>query len=122
MNDDTFNLDVLLRRNVPVRQIDAGEKIFLEHDIGREMYVVVSGRVDVLTYGKVLEQIGPGGIFGEMALVDDGPRSAAALAAEATEVVVIDENMFAVLLREEPGFAIAVMRVLAKRLRRREHT
>lgn len=122
MNDDTFNLDVLLRRSVPVRQIDAGEKIFLEHEIGSEMYVVVSGRVDVLTYGKVLEQIGRGGIFGEMALIDEGPRSAAALAAESTEVVVIGRDLFAALVREEPGFAMAVMRVLAKRLRRREHT
>ena len=118
--DDTFNLDSLLRRNVPIRRFDAGETVFLEHDIGREMFVVVSGRVDVLTYGKVLELVGPGGLFGEMALIDEGPRSAAALAAEPSEVVVIDEKMFAALVREEPGFAIAVMRVLTKRLRRRD--
>ena len=117
--DDTFNLDVLLRRSVPVRQVDAGEKIFLEHETGNEMFVVVSGRIDVLTFGRVLEQVGPGGIFGEMALIDEGPRSAAALAAEPSEVVVIDRDLFAVLVREEPGFALTVMRTLAARLRRR---
>ena len=117
--DDTFNLDVLLRRSVPVRPIEAGEKLFLEHETGNEMYVVVSGRIDVLTYGRVLEQIGPGGIFGEMAVIDDGTRSAAALAAEASEVIAIDRAMLSVLIREEPGFAREVMRVLARRLRRR---
>jgi CRP/FNR family transcriptional regulator, cyclic AMP receptor protein len=117
--DDTFNLDVLLRRSVPVRQIDAGEKIFLEHETGTEMYMVVSGRIDVLTYGRVLEHVGPGGMFGELALIDEGPRSAAALAAEPSEVVVIGKDLFALLVREEPGFALAVMRALAARLRHR---
>jgi CRP/FNR family transcriptional regulator, cyclic AMP receptor protein len=118
--DDTFSLDSLLRRNVPIRRLDAGETVFLEHDIGREMYVVVSGRIDVLTYGRVLEHVGLGGLFGEMALIDAGPRSAAALAAEPSEVVVIDGGMFGALVREEPGFAMAVMSTLVRRLRRRE--
>ncbi len=117
--DQRFELGNLLQRNVPVRQIEAGEKIFLEHETGNEMYVVVSGRIDVLTFGRVLEQVGPGGMFGEMALIDEGPRSAAALAAEASEVVVIDRDLFAALVREEPGFALSIMRVLAARLRRR---
>ena len=47
------------------------------------MYVVRSGAVDVITFGKVLERIGPGGMFGEMALIDDAPRAAAALASVA---------------------------------------
>ncbi len=115
----SFDIDIILRRSVPVRPIEAGEKIFLEHETGNEMYVVVSGRIDVLTFGRVLEQVGPGGMFGEMALIDEGTRSAAALAAEASEVVVIDRDLFAALVREEPGFALAVMRVLAQRLRRR---
>ncbi len=117
--DQRFELGNLLQRNVAVRLIDAGEKIFLEHETGSEMYIVVTGRVDVLTYGQVLEKVGPGGIFGEMALIDEGPRSAAAMAAEASEVIVIDRDMFAVLIKDEPGFALEVMRALARRLRRR---
>ncbi len=66
----------------------------------------------------MLESVGPGGIFGEMALIDGGPRSAAALAAEATEVAVIDKAAFHALVREEPAFALAIMRLLAERVRR----
>jgi CRP-like cAMP-binding protein len=118
MMDDRFDLECLIRRNVPLRRFDPGEKIFLEDDAGDCMYVVRSGHVDVITFGALLESVGPGGIFGEMALIDDGPRSAAALAAEATEVAVIDKETFHALLREEPAFALAIMRLLTKRIRR----
>ena len=74
--------------------------------------------VDVITFGSVLETVGPGGMFGEMALIDDGPRSAAALANEATEASAIDKTMFVQLVREEPEFALHVMRLLTERIRR----
>jgi CRP-like cAMP-binding protein len=103
---------------VPIQHFDAGEKIFLEDDSGGCMYVVQSGKVDVITFGSVLETVGPGGMFGEMALIDDGPRSAAALANEATEAAAIDKAMFVQLVREEPEFALHVMRLLTERIRR----
>ncbi len=115
--DEPFDLACLARRNVPVRRFDAGERIFLESDAGDYMYVVNTGKVDVITFGNVLESVGPGGIFGEMALIDGGPRSAAALAAEATEVAVIDKTTFQALVREEPAFAFAIMRLLTQRIR-----
>jgi CRP/FNR family transcriptional regulator, cyclic AMP receptor protein len=118
MSQAAFDLDLLARRSLPSRRFDAGERIFLEDDAGDCMYVVRSGRVDVITFGHVLETIGPGGAFGEMALIDAGARSAAALAAEATEVAVIDRTAFEALLRDEPGFALAIMRLLAGRIRR----
>ncbi len=99
-------------------KIPAGEKVFLEDDAGRAMYIVRSGRVDIITYGTVLENVGPGGIFGEMALIDDGPRSAAAIASEDTEVAAIDKGTFLELVRKHPEFALSVMRLLAVRLRR----
>lgn len=116
--DEPFDHACLTRRNVPVRRFDAGERIFLEDDAADCMYLVRSGTVDVITFGTVLESVGPGGMFGEMALIDGGPRSAAALAAEATEVALIDKETFHALLREEPAFALEVMRVLAQRIRR----
>ena len=117
----TYPLDLaLLSRYPPERRvIDAGEPVFFEHQAGAEMYVVVSGRLDVLSYGKVLETVGPGGIVGEMALIDEAPRSAAALAAEKSEVAVIPRALFLQLVQDEPAFALHVMRVLAARLRRR---
>ena len=114
-----FDPKSLPARNAPVRVIEAGEPVFFEHQQGDEMYAVLSGRIDVLTYGKVLEQVGPGGMFGEMALIDDGPRSAAALAAERSEVAVISRELFLTLIAEDPSFALHVMKVLAQRLRRR---
>ena len=115
--DEPFDLACLTCRNVPVRRFDAGERIFLEDDAGDCLFVVRSGKVDVITFGSVLESVGPGGMFGEMALIDGGQRAAAALAAEATEVAVVDKETFHALVREEPAFALAVMRVLAQRIR-----
>lgn len=96
----------------------AGEKIFLEDEIGRHLYVVRSGRVDIITYGTVLENVGPGGIFGEMALIDDKPRSAAAIACVETEVAAIDKAMFLDMVRRNPELALYLMRLFADRLRR----
>jgi CRP-like cAMP-binding protein len=118
MENEPIDFGWLTGRGVPFRRIDAGERIFLEHDAGSAMYVVRSGRVDVITFGTVLESVGPGGIFGEMAMIDDGPRAAAALAAETTEVAVIDKEMFHALVREEPAFALRIMQVLTERIRR----
>lgn len=114
-----FDLSLLSERNAPRRVLEAGEPVFFEHQQGDEMYAVLSGRIDVLTYGKVLEQVGPGGMFGEMALIDEGPRSAAALAAEPSEVFVISRALFLRLVAENPPFALHVMKVLTQRLRRR---
>ena len=113
----TFDLGLLERRQIPLRTFDAGERIFLEQDVGETMYIVRSGAVDVISFGNVLERVGPGGIFGEMALIDSAPRSAAALANEPTEVGVIDKSMFLRLVAEEPEFALQIMRVMAERVR-----
>lgn len=119
MSDDRpFDFSILDRIGAPYRHFEAGEKIFLEEDPGDAMYMVRSGRVDVITYGIVLENVQAGGIFGEMALIDDGPRSAAAMAAEPTEVVAIDKPAFLAVVRDDPEFALRVMSLLATRLRR----
>lgn len=117
-DDQPFDFSILERIGAPFRHFDAGEKIFLEEDLGKAMYMVRSGRVDVITYGTVLENIRTGGIFGEMALIDDGPRSAAAMAAEPTEVVEIDKPTFLAVVRDDPHFALKIMGLLATRLRR----
>jgi CRP-like cAMP-binding protein len=118
MTEAPFDFSCLTRRGVPVQHFDAGEKVFLEEDAGDCMYVVQSGMVDVITFGSALESVGPGGMFGEMALIDGGPRIAAALASEATEAAMIDKAMFLQLVREEPGFALHIMRLLTDRIRR----
>jgi CRP/FNR family cyclic AMP-dependent transcriptional regulator len=118
MTDEPFDFATLIRRGVKFRRFDAGERIFLEDDPGDALYVVHTGRVEVLTFGSLLESVGPNGIFGEMALIDECPRAAAALASEPTEVAVVDMATFLKLLVEEPKFALRVMRVLTERIRR----
>lgn len=102
----------------PHRTFDAGEKVFLEDDNGDRMYLVVSGRIDILTYGMVLDNVRAGQVFGEIAVIDDGPRSAAALAAETSEVISIDKPTFLALIQRHPEFALHVMRAMAERLRK----
>jgi len=100
-------------------EFNMGDIIFNAGEPGGEMYVVTSGTVAMRARGELLETVDTGGIFGEMALVDQEPRSATAVAVTACELVPIDEKRFQELLRREPGFGLQVMRVMAERLRRR---
>jgi CRP-like cAMP-binding protein len=68
--------------------------------------------------GVVLEAVGPGGILGELALIDASPRSATATATTTARVVPVDEERFTYLVNEHPTFALQVMSVMADRLRR----
>jgi len=99
-------------------QIAAGRTIFAQGETGTHMYIVRSGSVDILIDGRVVETIGPNGIFGEMALVDGGPRSATARAKSACELAAIDQRTFILMVDEAPYFALSLMRVMASRLRR----
>jgi CRP-like cAMP-binding protein len=118
MTRDPFDFGFLERFKIPLKRYDAGEKIFLEDDPGDHMYVVIEGKVNIVTYGSVLENVGMHGIFGEMALIDSAPRSAAAIAVEPTEVAIISKDRFLDLVRENPQFSLYVMHHLANRIRR----
>ena len=96
----------------------AGQIVFKEGQPGEVMYVVKEGEVDILIDDKLCETVGPGGILGELALVDDKPRSATAIAKSDCKLVPIDEKRFKFLVQQTPFFSIQVMRILADRLRR----
>ena len=113
-----FEFDLLARGGFPLQRFEANTKIFVKDDPGKCMYVVRSGQVVILSGGTVLENIGPNGTFGEMALIDGGPRSATAVAREPTEVAVIDEKAFLYLVEKNPAFALDLLRRLTARLRR----
>ena len=111
----SFNI---LKREKDVRSIEAGQAIFTEGQAGDVMYAGVEGEVNIVLNGQVLETIGEGGIFGELALLDERPRSASAIANTNCKVAVIDLKRFSVLIQQTPYFALDVMRVMAERLRR----
>jgi CRP/FNR family cyclic AMP-dependent transcriptional regulator len=92
--------------------------IFRKGDSGEEMYIVIEGEVDILVRDIVFETVRRGGIFGEMALVDDKPRSAGAMARTPCKIAPINEKSFFYLIHKMPSFALDVMRVISDRLRR----
>jgi len=80
------------------------------------MYAVVQGRVAVTIDGRVVERLGPGGAFGEAALVDPSPRLASAVAETDCELQPIPRPAFLTLVKVSPQFARQVLASLAKRL------
>jgi CRP-like cAMP-binding protein len=102
-----------------VEYFSAGEPIFRAGDEGHCMYVVQEGQVEVKVGDILIEELGPGEVFGEMALVDNSPRSADVFAKTDCRVVPIDEDKFMSHVHRTPFFALQVMRMQADRLRKR---
>ncbi|HLX24301.1 MAG TPA: cyclic nucleotide-binding domain-containing protein [Usitatibacter sp.] len=100
------------------RSFAAGEKIFSEHEMGFEMYVVISGEVDLSINGEVFETLGPAEPFGEMALIDQAPRTATATAKTDCVVLPIPEKRFLFMVQQTPYFSLQIMKVMTDRLRR----
>jgi CRP/FNR family cyclic AMP-dependent transcriptional regulator len=111
------DVDFKLLANQDFRTFAAGETIFREGERGDELYVVRSGKVQIRVGDRVIETLGEHSIFGEMALIDDAPRSATAIAASDAELVPVGQKQFLFLVTQTPHFALNVMRVLARRLR-----
>lgn len=101
-----------------VERFAPGDVLFTVGETGDCMYVVRDGTVTIHAEGLPIEEVGPGGIFGELALIDSAPRSATAIAATACELVVLNERAFLFHVSQTPFFALNVMRVLSERLRR----
>jgi CRP/FNR family cyclic AMP-dependent transcriptional regulator len=100
------------------REYEAGETIFRTYDMGSEMYVVIDGQVELTIDSKVLETLGPGEPFGEMALIDQAPRTATAIAKTHCKLAVIPEKRFLFMVQTTPHFALQIMKVMADRLRK----
>lgn len=96
----------------------AGDTIFNEGDSGDYMYIVQEGTVDVILHGKVVESVEAGGIIGEMALIDNEKRSAAAIAQTDCRLVPVSQKQFTFMVQETPYFALQVMHIMAERLRK----
>ena len=108
----------LFRTEDNTRDFAAGNTIFSEGDAGDIMYVVIAGEVDLLVRGKLVEHLTPGGVLGEMALIDTGTRSATAVAKTDCKLAPINEKRFKFLVQQTPNFALQLMRIIAERLRR----
>jgi CRP/FNR family transcriptional regulator, cyclic AMP receptor protein len=108
----------IFSREPDIRSFSAGDSIFKEGDPGDCLFVIVEGTVEIHANGGVVDRLGAGDIFGEMALIDSRPRSAAALAATDCKLAAIGEKRFLRLVEQTPKFALQIMRVMTERLRR----
>jgi CRP-like cAMP-binding protein len=109
-------LEGALARSSIVRHA-AGAAIMRQGQSGSFMYVVKTGRVAITIADKVVEVVTPGGTFGEMALVDQSPRTANATAEVYSELLAIDRPSVIEAVKQQPAFAMAMLRAVADRLR-----
>jgi CRP/FNR family transcriptional regulator, cyclic AMP receptor protein len=112
---DDFSL--LLGPEVPRRKYAAGTTIFREGDPAAEFFVIQHGSVEIRIGNRYIDTLMENEIFGEMALIDDAPRSATAVALSDVTLAPVTEKQYLFLVRHTPFFALKVMRVLAQRLR-----
>lgn len=97
---------------------EAGQIIFERGDPSDFMYGIVRGEVEIRIGSQVVETISGGTVFGEMALIDDEPRSATAIARTDCEVVQLSAPDFHEMIALHPDFALDVMKIMAHRQRR----
>ena len=100
-------------------QVDVPKKgvVFNEGEPADVMYVVTSGEVEITLKGEPLGAELPGGIVGEMAMINAAFRSATATCIRKSTLARINRDQFKEMIRENPEFALHVMEVLANRLR-----
>ena len=100
--------------------VDAGRVLTKEGTPGGEFFVVAEGTATAKIRGKKVATFGPGSFFGEMSLLDHGPRSATVTADTPMHLLVVDPRSFASLIDDVPSVARKIMRALAERLRNSE--
>ena len=101
-----------------LRTFAGGATIFKEGDPGDKMYFVQSGEVELRVGDKPVFRVETGAFFGEMALIEDAPRSASAHAVGQCNLMPVDRAKFEHLVKMTPDFVTEMMRTLANRLRK----
>ena len=104
------------------RRFDKGEVVFHEGDVGAALYIVARGEVKIIlrsSEGKeaILGFRKPGDFFGEMALLDDEPRSADVVATEPSEVLILRRDDFVPFIERHPRVALSLLAIMSRRLR-----
>ena len=96
---------------------ERGKVIMVQGQVGNLMYVVQEGRVAITLRGSVIERVGPGGLFGEMALVDQSPRLANANAETDCTLLAMNRAVFLNLVKADPLFGVSLLTAIAERVR-----
>ena len=114
-----MNFAELFHHEGDLYELPAGHALFKEgEDQNGYMYVLMSGVAEIWVNGRMMETAQPGTLLGEMAMIDDGPRSATVVARNNCRLLPVDRHRFNFMIQQTPNFAQNVMRVIANRLRR----
>ncbi len=108
-----------LRHEPVIQDYKKGQTIFKQGDPGSDrMFAVLEGVIEIQIGSQTVERVQPVHVFGEMALIDQQPRSATAIAAVDSRIAVVDRKRFLRLVEQAPHFALNMMQVISERLRR----
>ena len=97
--------------------VEDGARIMRTGELGREVFVVSEGRVLVVRDGRMLAELGPAEVIGEMSVLDEQPRSADAVARGPAKVLRIGADQLRALFSSRASLAMGIVRVLTRRLR-----
>ena len=98
-------------------RFDAGKAIMREGEAGVSMYLVMEGKVGIFIRDNEVETVNAGGTFGEMALVDQSPRTASALSKTDCVLLSVNRSALIALVKAQPAIGVAMLRSIADRLR-----
>ena len=98
-------------------EVPAGREVVSEGRTGHEFFLILDGKASVTRDNRKVADLGPGDYFGEMAVLDQGPRTATVVADTDMNLLVLGQREFAGLISTVPGLAGKLMRSLAGRLR-----
>jgi CRP/FNR family transcriptional regulator, cyclic AMP receptor protein len=110
------DLEAIAARAIEVDFSD-GRTIVHQGEIGTGFFLIATGRARVVRDGATIAQLGPGDFFGELSLLDGGPRIATVVSDGPTTCLAIASWEFETLLESQPQLAIAILRGVAGRLR-----
>ncbi|MSQ73872.1 MAG: cyclic nucleotide-binding domain-containing protein [Betaproteobacteria bacterium] len=96
--------------------VHAGKVVLSSGAVGVLMFIVVEGKVEIFVGGQVVERVGTGGVFGEMALVDRSPRAASVVAVTASRLLTLGRDQFLALVKANPVFGASLLKSLAERM------
>ena len=107
----------LVSRAADVVTVKPGTELVTEGTTGHEFFLIMSGEAAVRRAGRKVATLHPGDYFGELALLDRGPRSATIVAESELEVAVIGQREFMAVLDQVPGVSHKLLVTMAHRLR-----
>ncbi len=102
------------------KTFQAGDLIFCEYEPGDNFYLIQSGRVQIVKImddiEKIVDILQPGEIFGEMAILEEAPRSATAVALDTVKCLEFNRDNFDILMQGNPQIALKLLKLFTKRI------